>query len=96
MSETAMVVEHTLDSILEQFNRFQQRATYGAVAGVVNSSPRSLMLGRARDARSSWIVSRKDGLPTGYTAEQTHPDIAARDEIIENPEALRVWLEKPA
>ncbi len=38
----------------------------------------------------------KDGLPTGYTAEQTHPDIAARDEIIENSEALRVWLEKPA
>jgi len=96
MSETAMVVEHTLDSILEQFNRFQQRATYGAVAGVVNSSPRSLMLGRARDTRSSWIVSRKDGFPTGYTAEQTHPDIAARSEIIENPEALRVWLEKPA
>ncbi len=31
----------------------------------------------------------KDGLPTGYTAEQTLPGIAARDGIIENPEALK-------
>src|SRR5215211_2307500 len=71
----------SLDSILDELDRFHQRATYGAVAAVVNSSPRSLMSGRDRDQRSSWIVNRRDGLPTGYTPEQTHPEIGARESI---------------
>lgn len=95
MSNTATTVEHTVDSILDQLDHFRQRATYGAVAGVVDSSPRSLMSGRERDQRSSWIVSRKDGLPTGYEPDQTHPDIQARDQILGNPEALRTWLHNP-
>ena len=89
------VAEHTIDSILEQLDRFHQRATYGAVAGVVDSSPRSLMLGRERDPRSSWIVSRQNGLPTGYTPEQTHSEITARDRVLSTPEELRSWLANP-
>jgi len=96
MSQTETNIEHTIDSILEQLDRFHQRATYGAVAGVVDSSPRSLMAGRARDPKSSWIVSRKDGLPTGYETDQTHPDIQARDQILGNPESLRSWLANPS
>jgi len=95
MTNAAAVAEHTLDSVLDELDRFHQRATYGAVAGVVDSSPRSLMSGRARDPKSSWIVSRKDGLPTGYDAGRTHPDIQARGEILQSPEALRVWLQNP-
>jgi len=95
MNDTSTIAEHTLHSILDELDRFHQRATYGAVAAVVNSSPRSLMTGRTRDTRSSWIVSRKDGLPTGYEAGHTHPDIAARDEILGTPEALRKWLDNP-
>jgi hypothetical protein len=91
----AQVSVHTLDSILERLGQFHQRATYGAVAGVVNTSPRSLMSGRERDGGSSWIVSRSDGRPTGYTPEQMHPMLEEREEIIASPEALRVWLESP-
>ncbi len=96
MTETATTTEHTIDSILDQLDNFHQRATYGAVAGVVDSSPRSLMTGRPRDPRSSWIVSRKDGQPTGYEPEQIHPQLASRDRIIDTPDGLRSWLDNPA
>jgi hypothetical protein len=95
MTATA-VAGHTIDSILEQLDRFHQRATYGAVAGVVDTSPRSLMAGRGREQRSSWIVSSQTSLPTGYTPEQTHPEIAARERVLSSPEALRVWLANPS
>lgn len=96
MSDTQTITTYTLDSILDELDNFHQRATYGAVAALVNSSPRSLMSGRPRDPGSSWIVSRKDGLPTGYEAGQSHPDILGREEILTTPEALRSWLENPA
>ena len=79
MTAGLAVAGYTLDSILDQLNEFHQRATYGAVAGVVNSSPRSLMTGRDRDQRSSWIVSRESGLPSGYAEEQKHPSLTERD-----------------
>jgi hypothetical protein len=85
----------TLDSILDQLEQFHQRATYGAVAAIVNSSPRSLMTGRERNQRSSWIVNRSAGMPTGYTPEQIHPGIAEREQILDTPESLRVWLQDP-
>ena len=88
-------VQHTLDSILEQLNQFHQRATYGAVAGVVNTSPRSLMVGRDRNPQSSWIVSRQSGEPTGYTEEQRHGSLVERDRIIGSPDELREWLRDP-
>lgn len=92
---TATATEHTIDSILDELGRFCQRATYGAVAGVLDASPRSLMVGRDRDPRSSWIVSRQTGLPTGYTPDQTHPEITARERVLSSPEELRSWLSRP-
>jgi hypothetical protein len=96
MTAAATTAGHSIDSILDQLDRFHQRATYGAVAALVDSSPRSLMSGRDRDQRSSWIVSRKDGKPTGYEPDQTHPEINERGQILGDPEALRSWLEKPS
>jgi hypothetical protein len=84
-----------VDSILDQLDQFHQRATYGAVAAIVNSSPRSLMLGRDRNQRSSWIVNRSTGKPTGYSDEQTHPCLAERNSILSSPETLRAWLADP-
>jgi hypothetical protein len=95
MTAGLAVAGFTLDSILDQLNEFHQRATYGAVAGVVNSSPRSLMTGRDRDQRSSWIVSRESGLPSGYTDEQRHPSLTDRDRILASPDELRAWLREP-
>ncbi len=85
-----------VDSILDQLDQFHQRATYGAVAAVVNSSPRSLMLGRERNQRSSWIVNRGTGQPTGYSDEQTHPSLTERASILSSPETLRAWLADPS
>ena len=95
MTEITGVAEHTLDSIIEQLDRHHQRATYGAVAAVVDTSPRSLMVGRDREPRSSWVVSRQTGLPTGYREEETHPELTVRERILSTPEELRVWLENP-
>ena len=88
--------EHTLDAILDHLNAYHQRATYGAVAGVVDSSPRSLMTGRDRDQRSSWVVSRDSGQPTGYAEEQKHDALTERERVLSSPEELRVWLRDPS
>jgi hypothetical protein len=94
---TAVATGHAdVDSILEQLDQFHQRATYGAVAAIVNSSPRSLMTGRDRNPRSSWIVNRGTGEPTGYSTDQTHPSLKERDAILDKPEMLRAWLEDPS
>ena len=94
---TAVAMEqHTLDSILDQLNQFHQRATYGAVAGVVNTSPRTLMVGRDRTPESSWVVSRQNGEPTGYAEEQKHGSLTERTRILRSPDELRTWLRDPS
>lgn len=86
------MMEHTFDSILDSLAGQQQRATYGAVAGVLNSAPRTLMSGRPRDPRHSWIVSRRTGEPTGYAPDQMDPALTTRPEVLKSAEALRTWL----
>lgn len=95
MSHSVTAGAHTLDSILEHLDSFHQRATYGAVAGVVGSSARSLMAGRERNPASSWIVSSQTGQPTGYAPDQVHESLTDRDLILRTPDALRQWLEDP-
>ena len=96
MSQTAQVASHSIDTIVDQLDRFRQRATYGAVAGVLKLSPRNLMSGRSRSQRDSWIVSRDSGTPTGYEPDQVHPEIKSREQILKSAEELGSWLESPA
>lgn len=96
MTATAALTGQTLDSIIDQLSRFQQRATYGAVAGVVDSSPRSLMKGRPRDQRSCWVVGRSTGQPTGYADDQVDPRLNSRETVLGTTEDLRAWLENPS
>jgi hypothetical protein len=86
----------TLDDILDALDRAHQRATYGAVAAILGLSPRVLMKGRERDLRHSWVVSRKNGEPTGYAPEQLHPDLHEHGTIFETRAELLAWLESHA
>jgi hypothetical protein len=83
---------YSLDRIVDLLNARHQRATYGAVAAVVGRMPRSLMQGRKRDRRHSWIVNQKTGMPTDYHDVMVHPAIEERDEILETSEQLLAWL----
>jgi hypothetical protein len=96
MSATEQIATHSIDSIIDQLDRFRQRATYGAVAALLNRAPRNLMSGRARSQRESWIVSRNDGMPTGYQPDQVHPEIGSRDQILKSGEELASWLGNPS
>jgi hypothetical protein len=96
MTGQATVSAHSIDSIVNELDRFHQRATYGAVATLLNRAPRNLMQGRSRSARDSWIVSGGTGLPTGYEPEQMHPEIRSRETIIRIAGELGAWLENPS
>ena len=82
----------TLDQILDTLDRQRQRATYGAVAAVIGAAPRTLMSGRERDQRHSWVVSRKTGQPTGYEPEQIHSELTATPHIILSRDELERFL----
>ena len=96
MAQTEEVGTHSIDTIAGQLDRFRQRATYGAVAAVLNRSPRNLMSGRTRSQRDSWIVSNKDGMPTGYEPDQVHPEIKSREQILRSADDLGTWLDSPS
>ena len=95
MSEQATATK-TIDNIVDQLDHFRQRATYGAVAAVVNRSPRNLMDKRTRSPRDSWVVSRKDGMPSKYPPEQVHPEIKTRESILATGAELESWLTNPS
>jgi hypothetical protein len=89
-----------LDHIVSQLNERKQRASYGAVAGILGVIPRSLMTGRPRSPKYSWVVvatGPQRGWPTGYKKEQIHPDCLTQilrdpDNVIADSEALSQWL----
>ena len=83
----------SLDQIVELLDQHGQRATYGAVARLVGHSPRSLLKGRDRGRRYSWIVNRETGLPTGYQEDQIDPRLRESGPVIVSDDELRIWLE---
>lgn len=86
------MTDERMDQILDALHHSRQRATYGAVAGALGRSPRMVMAGRERDARHSWVVSRRSGQPTGYEANQMHPELTRSERVLETPEELKQWL----
>jgi hypothetical protein len=85
--------EFTMDQIIDALDRGHQRATYSAVAALLDMPPRLLMQGRERDQRHSWVVSRRSGAPTGYTQDQTHPSLLEKPTVLDSREELVQWLE---
>ena len=83
----------SLEDIVDLLDRHGRRATYGAVAAVLGHSPRSLLKGRERGRRFSWIVNRETGLPTGYPADQIDPRLKDSGPVMTSDAELRTWLE---
>lgn len=81
-----------LDQVLAVLDQHQQRATYSAVAGLLDQSPRLLMRARPREQANSWIVSKSTGKPTGYDAASIHPQLLANPSVIETRDELATWL----
>src|SRR5262249_56728177 len=83
----------TLDDVLRFLNGAQVRATYGAVAQLVGVSPIALgaRLGHRRP-EASWIVSAENGLPTGYTQNEMHPELVRLSDIITSGTALAMRM----
>jgi hypothetical protein len=86
----------SLDEIVEVLDQRGQRATDGAVAKLLDQSPRSLLKGRDRGRRYSWIVNRETGLPTGYAEDQMDPRLRDSGPVLGNDVELRTWLETHA
>ena len=79
-------------TLIEMLERHRQRATYGAVGGVVGLPAQSVMQGQIKNHRNSWVVSAKQYVPTGYDIAQCHPDLKRHDAVIHTPAALLVWM----
>ena len=86
----------SLEEIVDLLDRHGRRATYGAVAAVLGHSPRSLLRGRERGRRFSWIVNRETGMPTGYSEELIDPRLKESGPVIATDGELRTWLENPS
>jgi hypothetical protein len=89
------VATHSLDDILDALDRHRQRATYGAVAKLVDRPPFFLMAGRPRDFRHAWVVNAATGVPTNYGPDDMPADLRRRREILSSSRALEEWLAHP-
>ncbi len=84
-----------LDDVLDLLDRYHQRATYGAVGGVVDRPPAFLMSGLPRNHRHSWVVNAETLLPTGYVDAEMHPALRECAAVISSAAALDEWLHDP-
>jgi hypothetical protein len=95
----------SLDGIVHKLDAHKQRATYKAVAELVGVLPISLMSGRPKTPRYSWVAAATSGLesrrgvPTGYSVNQIHPDCDRQicegdDNIIDSGDVLGEWLRR--
>ena len=83
-----------LEDVIELLDRYQQRATYSAVAGVTGGSPRSQMSPFPRSPRYSWVVAKDTLLPSAYRSEEMHPSLRAKSFVLLTEAELRAWLKK--
>ncbi|WP_420454955.1 hypothetical protein [Rubrivirga sp.] len=87
-------MDDDLTPLLYRLQDLRQRATYGAVAGVVGASPRSVMRGRPRDPLHSWVVNAQTGRPTHYAEHDVHQDLLATDHVVRDADELRALLDR--
>ena len=78
-----------VDEILEFLNEERIRCTYTAVGEVIGTIPISVSryLGRKRP-EASWVVSKENRTPTGYSENERHPDLFRTEKIIQSGHEL--------
>lgn len=79
----------SIEKVLSALNKHRIRATYGAVADYLGTHPR--LVGRLigeRRPEASWIVSKRDGLPTGYRETDYHENLLSNSKIIDSADEL--------
>ncbi len=81
--------------ILNTLDHHHQRATYGAVAGIVGVLARSVMSGQPKTPRNSRVLSVRTKMPTGYSDTERHAAMEERRIVLETPNQLREWLRNP-
>ena len=86
--------------LLDYLNETRQRATYAAVQsylgfGVLEKPDWDDILGPRRPY-TSWVVSKKTGLPIGFEKEQLHPDLLKNPKIIGKGRQLQAAVRKYA
>jgi hypothetical protein len=99
----------TLDEVIDMLDKYQQRASYGAVAKNVDrgGGANGLMQGRPPSRHDSWVVAKntnskrgaRRGWPTGYADSDIHPacfkEVRSSPNIfIDDPDDLRLWLDQ--
>ena len=74
---------------VEFLQRNKIRATYRAIAEA-EDIPERVVGSRLGDRcpLASWVVSAKDGEPTGYSESEKHPDLHVNKEIIKSGDDL--------
>ena len=81
--------------ILEFLNEEKKRCTYkaiGDVIGVYHRNVNERYLGKRRE-EASWVVRKRDGLPSGYSPDKLHP-LFRKKKVIESGDALKRKFEK--
>ena len=77
-----------LRQVVDTLNALEVRATYTAVGDVIGHPARGVgdLLGRigGRCQRHSWVVTRRNKRPTGYSANQLHPRLFRTKYVIDS------------
>ncbi len=87
-----------IDQILATLTTRKLRATYGAVGEILGIPAIGVgrKLGEQRP-EASWIVSAKNGKPSGYCEENCHPELYSNSFVIRTGEQLRALVnDEPA
>jgi hypothetical protein len=85
-----------LEDVVNRLARHHQRATYGAVAALVDRPATFVMNGYPRLPRYSWVVNGDSLLPTGYTQEQMDPALNQSERVLRTLEDLKEWMKDHA
>lgn len=83
-----------LNRVLKSLNTHKIRATYGAVADILEVHPMKVggLLGERRP-EASWVVSKTTGQPSGYGVEDCHPGLYENPRVLESGMELKDLME---